>query len=67
LFTTGQADEMRAYSNSAAGIITLFGHCQYARYDPYATLRITGEWNSKTTEDYLAMCKDLLSATRTTV
>ena len=28
--------------------------------DPYATLRVTGEWNSKTTEDYLAMCKEAI-------
>ena len=28
--------------------------------DPYATLKITGKWNSKTTEDYLAMCKEAI-------
>lgn len=26
--------------------------------DPYQTLKVTGEWNSKTTEDYIGMCKD---------
>ena len=26
--------------------------------DPYQTLKVTGEWNSKTTEDYIAMCRE---------
>ena len=25
---------------------------------PYDTLKVTGEWNSKTTEDYVAMCRE---------
>ena len=25
--------------------------------DPYQVLQVTGEWNSKTTEDYIGMCK----------
>ena len=25
--------------------------------DPYQALKVTGEWNSKTTEDYIEMCK----------
>ena len=25
--------------------------------DPYQVLKATGEWNSKTTEDYIEMCK----------
>lgn len=52
-----QADEMRAYSNSAAGILRSMTTASVPGDDPYATLRITGEWNSKTTEDYLVMCK----------
>ena len=53
-----QADEMRAYSSSAAGILRSMASANMPCDDPYAILRITGEWNSKTTEDYLAMCKD---------
>lgn len=53
-----QADEMLAYSNSAAGILRSMTTAGVPGDDPYATLRITGEWNSKTTEDYLAMCKE---------
>lgn len=53
-----QADEIRAYSSSAAGILRSMATAGMPGDDPYVTLRITGEWNSKTTEDYLAMCKD---------
>lgn len=53
-----QADEMRAYSNSAAGILRSMTTAGVPGDDPYTMLRITGEWNSKTTEDYLAMCKE---------
>lgn len=53
-----QADEMRAYSNSAASILRSMTTAGVPGDDPYATLRITGEWNSKTAEDYLAMCKE---------
>lgn len=52
-----QADEMRAYSSSAAGFLRSMATAGMPGDDPYATLRITGEWNSKTTEDYLAMCR----------
>ncbi len=55
-----QADEMRAYSNSAAGILRSLATANMPGDDPYATLRITGEWNSKTAEDYLAMCKEAI-------
>ena len=55
-----QADEMRAYSNSTAGILRSLATANMPGDDPYATLRITGEWNSKTTEDYLAMCKEAI-------
>lgn len=55
-----QADEMRAYSNSTAGILRSLATANMPGDDPYATLRITGEWNSKTAEDYLAMCKEAI-------
>lgn len=55
-----QADEMRAYSNSTAGILRSLATANMPGDNPYATLRITGEWNSKTAEDYLAMCKEAI-------
>ena len=55
-----QADEMRAYSNSTAGILRSLATANMPGDDPYATLKITGKWNSKTTEDYLAMCKEAI-------
>lgn len=59
-----QVDEMRAYSSSAAGILRSMASANMPGDDPYATLRITGEWNSKTTEDYVAMCKDAIIGNR---
>ena len=48
-----QVDEKGRYQSSLAGI--------FASVNPYAdntdyVLKYTGKWNSKTTEDYLAMC-----------
>ncbi len=55
-----QADEMRAYSRSAAGILSSMATANVPGGDPYQTLKLTGEWNSKTTEDYILMCKQRL-------
>lgn len=52
-----QAEEMRDYSTSAAGVLSFMATAGMPSGDPYSTLKVTGEWNSKTTEDYLAMCK----------
>ena len=51
--TNKQIDEKGRYQSSLAGI--------FASVNPYAdntdyVLKHTGKWNSKTTEDYLAMC-----------
>ena len=56
-----QAEEMAEYSTSAAGILSSMATANNPIIDPYQTLKITGEWNSKTTEDYLAMVKDKIS------
>ena len=32
--------------------------------DPYQTLKVTGEWNSKTTEDYIEMCKTEITGSK---
>lgn len=55
-----QAEEMRDYSTSAAGILGTMATASIPGADPYATLRVTGEWNSKTAEDYITMCKQAL-------
>ena len=55
-----QADEMRAYSNSTAGILRSLATANMPGDDPYATLKITGKWNSKTTEDYLSMSREAI-------
>ena len=53
ILATKQVDEKGRYQSSLAGI--------FASVNPYAdntdyVLKHTGKWNSKTTEDYLAMC-----------
>lgn len=53
-----QAEEMADYATSTAGILSSMAAANNPMIDPYQTLKVTGEWNSKTTEDYLAMCKD---------
>ena len=59
-----QAEEMAAYSTSTAGILGSMAAAGNPMMDPYQTLKITGEWNSKTTEDYLAMVKDKISGNK---
>ena len=59
-----QAEEMAEYSTSAAGILSSMATANNPIIDPYQTLKITGEWNSKTTEDYLAMVKDKISGNK---
>lgn len=55
-----QTEEMRDYSISFAGMMSSMASAHIPGADPYQTLTVTGEWNSKTTEDYIAMCKDKL-------
>lgn len=56
-----QAEEMAAYSTSAAGILGSMAAAGNPMMDPYQTLKVTGEWNSKTTEDYLEMCREKIA------
>lgn len=56
-----QAEEMAEYSTSAAGIISSLVAAGNPMTDPYQTLKVTGEWNSKTTEDYLEMCREKIA------
>lgn len=59
-----QVEEMAEYSTSAAGILSSMAAANNPMIDPYQTLKITGEWNSKTKEDYLAMVKDKISGNK---
>ena len=59
-----QVDEKGRYQSSLAGI--------FASVNPYAdntdyVLKHTGKWNSKTTEDYLAMCNQKIWKDKTIV
>lgn len=59
-----QVEEMAEYSTSMAGILSSMASAQNPMMDPYQTLKVTGEWNSKTTEDYLAMVKDKIAGNK---
>lgn len=59
-----QAEEMRDYSCSAAGILSFMASSQMPGSDPYQLLKVTGEWNSKTMEDYVEMCRQRLLGSR---
>ena len=57
-----QGEEMKEYSTSLGGILSMMASAGQPLADPYQTLKVTGEWNSKTTEDYLGMCKERILA-----
>ena len=56
-----QGEEMKEYSTSLGGILSMMASSAQPMSDPYQTLKVTGEWNSKTTEDYIEMCKMLVN------
>lgn len=56
--TRRQGEEMKEYSTSLGGILSMMAASNMPMGDPYQTLKVTGEWNSKTTEDYIGMCKE---------
>ena len=55
--TQKQGEEMKEYSTSLGGILSMMTSSAQPLSDPYQVLKVTGEWNSKTTEDYIGMCK----------
>lgn len=55
-----QAREMVEYSRSAAGILSGMAASANLGSDPYANLKHTGQWNSKTVEDYVDICREQL-------
>lgn len=58
--TSKQAQECADYHTSLPGILSSMASSPYmAGYDnSMQLLKATGEWNSKTTEDYIKMCRD---------
>lgn len=59
--TKKQGEEMKEYSTSLGGILSMMASSAQPISDPYQVLKVTGEWNSKKTEDYIEMCKDKIS------
>lgn len=59
--TKKQGEEMKEYSTSLGGILSMMASSAQPMSDPYQVLKVTGEWNSKTTEDYIVMCKEKIS------
>ena len=62
--TEKQGEEMKEYSTSLGGILSMMASAGQPLSDPYQTLKATGEWNSKTTEDYVAMCKERILSSK---
>ena len=62
--TRKQGEEMKEYSTSLGGILSMMASSVQPLSDPYQTLEVTGEWNSKTTEDYIEMCKSKILASK---
>ena len=63
--TKKQGEEMREYSTSLGGILSAMASAAQPMGDPYQVLKVTGEWNSKTTEDYIGMCKAEITGSHT--
>ena len=54
-----QAQELADYSTSLAGVLSTMAQAAHPGYDnSMDLLKVTGEWNSKTAEDYVQMCRD---------
>lgn len=57
-----QGEEMKEYSTSLGGVLSMMASSAQPLNDPYQLLKVTGEWNSKTTEDYVEMCNEKIAA-----
>ncbi len=60
-----QGEEMKEYSTSLGGILSMLAASNMPLGDPYQTLKVTGEWNSKTTEDYIIVSESKCKNFRT--
>lgn len=62
--TRKQGEEMKEYSTSLGGILSMMASSAQPLGDPYQVLKVTGEWNSKTMEDYIEMCKTEITGSK---
>lgn len=61
--TQKQGEERAEWNLSLGGILSAMAdasHCAPGIDTSSQILKVTGEWNSKTTEDYLVMCKEAI-------
>ena len=60
-----QVQELENYQNSTTGILrSLAGSMHNLHDDSLNMVKLTGEWNSKTTEDYIEMCRKDISSSK---
>ena len=60
-----QVQELENYQNSTAGILRSLAGSMYNLHDDSLNMvKLTGEWNSKTTEDYIEMCRKDISSSK---
>ena len=60
-----QVQELENYQNSTTGILrSLAGSMHNLHDDSLNMVKLTGEWNSKTTEDYIEMCRKEISSSK---
>lgn len=65
--TQKQVEEIGAYQSSAAGMLrSLANGANGMPDDSLLYLRQTGEWNSKTAEDYVAICRERIAGSQET-
>lgn len=63
--TEKQVEELKKYQNSTAGILRSISASMHNLHDESVNMvRMTGEWNSKTAEDYIEMCRKDISASK---
>lgn len=60
-----QAEEIGEYALSPMGLLGSFASCATGMPDnTLQYLRLTGEWNSKTAEDYVEMCRERIAGNK---
>ena len=60
-----QIKEYADYQNSFAGMLRTASNTMAGRMDDsYEFIKLTGEWNSKTTEDYVEMCRKNIASNK---
>ena len=63
--TEKQVQELENYQNSTTGMLrSLAGSMHNLHDDSLNMVRLTGEWNSRTTEDYIEMCRKDISSSK---